>query len=227
MMMDDMALSGPNGPREASVYESIREDIIEGRLPPNSRLKVSELSGRFGTSTNPVREALHQLRGEGFVVISPNRGARVRPIDEDFVRDIVEIEILIEPYLTRAYVDIVTPPEIAELVDIQRAIDANNFADPQLHAELDSAFHRRMYDRHYNRHAVTLWWNHREILSAIGRRFPVSMSRRVAILQEHHELLAHIRAQDPEGAADAIRRHVEGAGRHVMEQLRAHRRTNP
>jgi DNA-binding GntR family transcriptional regulator len=74
---------------------------------------------------------------------------------------------------------------------------------------------------------VTLWWNHREILAAIGRRFPVSLSRRVAILQEHHELLAHIRVQDTEGAADAIRRHVEGAGRHVMEHLRAHRRTNP
>ncbi len=217
--------SGATGPRDASVYETIREDIIEGRLPSNARLKVSELSRRFGTSTNPVREALHQLRGEGFVVISPNRGARVRPIDEDFVRDIVEIEVLIEPYLTRAYVDTVTDADLADLMAIQREIDANNFADPALHADLDTQFHRRMYDRHYNRHAVTLWWNHRAILAAIGSRFSVAMSRRVAVLQEHHELLAHIRAQDAEGAAGAISRHVEGSGRHIIDQLRAHRRT--
>lgn len=223
--MDDLENAGAAGPREGSVYETIREDIIEGRLPPNARLKVSELSQRFGTSTNPVREALHQLRGEGFVVISPNRGARVRPMDEDFVRDIVEIEMLVEPYLTRSYVDTVTEADAADLAAIQREIDANNFADLALHAELDTRFHRRMYDRHYNRHAVTLWWTHREILAAIGRRFTVSLSRRVAILQEHHELLAHIRARDAEAAAGAITRHVEGAGRHVIEQLRAHRRS--
>ena len=52
--MDDLENAGAAGPREGSVYETIREDIIEGRLPPNARLKVSELSQRFGTSTNPV-----------------------------------------------------------------------------------------------------------------------------------------------------------------------------
>src|SRR6187402_3245911 len=79
------------------VYERIRDEIISGRLGSNERLKVADLAAYYGTSTNPIREALQQLRGEGFVLIEPNRGARVRPIDEDFVRDIIEIEVLIEP----------------------------------------------------------------------------------------------------------------------------------
>ncbi len=62
----------------------------------------------MGTTTNPVREALQQLRGEGFVVMMPNRGARVRAIDETFVRDIFEIEVLIEPALTRWFVGLAT-----------------------------------------------------------------------------------------------------------------------
>src|SRR5215203_7197429 len=90
-----------NGP---SVYDRLRDDIIHGRVKPNERLKVSELASRMGTSTNPVREALQQLRGEGFVIMTPNRGARVMPIDDQFVRDIYEMEMLIEPYLTRWYV---------------------------------------------------------------------------------------------------------------------------
>ncbi|TIP37561.1 MAG: GntR family transcriptional regulator, partial [Mesorhizobium sp.] len=81
----------------ASLYEQIREDIIEGRLAANERLVVTDLARRHGTSTNPVREALQLLRGEGFVTFVPNRGARVRPIDQDFVRDIYEIGVLIEP----------------------------------------------------------------------------------------------------------------------------------
>ena len=40
--------------------------------------------------------------------MEPNRGARVRPIDEDFVRDIIEIAALIEPALTRWFVTIAT-----------------------------------------------------------------------------------------------------------------------
>ncbi|TIT79151.1 MAG: GntR family transcriptional regulator, partial [Mesorhizobium sp.] len=52
----------------ASLYELIREDIIEGRLAANERLVVTDLARRHGTSTNPVREALQLLRGEGFVI---------------------------------------------------------------------------------------------------------------------------------------------------------------
>ena len=63
----------------AGVYSKIREDIIEGNIPADSRLKIRDLAARYGVSTNPVREALQQLRGEGFVIITPNRGARVRP----------------------------------------------------------------------------------------------------------------------------------------------------
>ncbi|MET0742789.1 MAG: GntR family transcriptional regulator, partial [Microvirga sp.] len=95
---DDAGAPVETGP---SVYERLRDDIIHGRVKPNERLKVAGLALRMRTSTNPVREALQQLRGEGFVVMTPNRGARVRPIDEAFVRDICEIEVLIEPALTR------------------------------------------------------------------------------------------------------------------------------
>jgi DNA-binding GntR family transcriptional regulator len=48
-----------------TIYQKIRDDIVSGRLEPLSRLKVSELAATYGTSTNPVREALQVLRGEG------------------------------------------------------------------------------------------------------------------------------------------------------------------
>ena len=60
----------------------LRSDIVSGALPAGCRLKTQELARRYGTSVNPVREALHQLNGEGFVVLSRNRGARVRELDE-------------------------------------------------------------------------------------------------------------------------------------------------
>lgn len=205
--------------QQASVYEMIREDIVSGRLGPNERLKVADLAEHYQTSTNPVREALQQLRGEGFVLMEPNRGARVRPIDADFVRDIIEIEVLIEAALTRWFVSIASDSDIVELERIQSEIEANNFEDRTRHGLLDTRFHQFIYDRHYNRHAAELWWKHREILRAISRRFPTSLSRRVSVLREHRELIERIRAQDADGAAAVVARHVEGSGRHIIEQM--------
>lgn len=209
------------------VYELIREDIISGRLEQSARLKVADLAAAYGTSTNPIREALQQLRGEGFVVIEANRGARVVAIDEAFVRDIIEIEVLIEPALTRWFVSIVTDADIVELEAAQDEIETLNFSDPKRHGELDTRFHQLIYDRHYNRHAADLWWKHREILRAISRRFPTSLSRRMSVLKEHRDLIACIRAQDADGAAAVVARHVEGSGRHIIEQMGVAKRNGP
>lgn len=216
--------AGEAAEQPGRVYERIRDEIVSGRLGPNDRLKVAELAVRYGTSTNPIREALQQLRGEGFVIMEPNRGARVRPIDEEFVRDIVEIEGLIEPAMTRWFVSIAGDADIAALEAAQTEIEDLNFADPTRHGALDTRFHQLIYDRHYNRHAAVLWWTHREILRAISRRFPTSLSRRTAVIREHRELIECIRAQDADGAARVVARHVEGSGRHIIEQMRAARR---
>lgn len=216
--------SGDNFDQPGWVYEKIRDEIISGRFGPNERLKVGDLAALYGTSTNPIREALQQLRGEGFVLIEPNRGARVRPIDEAFVRDIFEIEVLIEPALTRWFVSIADDTDIARLEAVQAEIEALNFADLKLHGQLDTRFHQLMYDRHYNRHAAELWWKHREILRAISRRYPTSLSRRAAVIREHRELIERIRAQDADGAAAIVARHVEGSGRHIIEQMGIARR---
>lgn len=205
-----------------TLHELIREDIVSGRLRPNERLKVSDLAERHGVSTSPVREALQVLRGEGFVVISPNRGARVRPIDEDFIRDIYEVETVIEPYLMRHFLEMVTEEQIAELERIQARIEENDFKDVPLHAELDEAFHLVTYRGHYNKHIFGLWQKHREILGAIAGRYPHSLSRRKAVIEEHRALIQAIRHQEVEQACAIICRHAAGSGRHTIEQLRAH-----
>jgi DNA-binding GntR family transcriptional regulator len=208
---------------ETTTYEMIREDILEGRLAAGERLKISALASRYNTSTNPIREALQQLRGEGFVVFEHNRGARVRSIDEEFVRDIYEVEVLIEPYLTKWFVGLVTDADIALLEDIQSQIESLAFKDLEANNALDTQFHRVLYDRHYNRHAVDMWWRHREILRAISRSYPLSLTRRVAVIEEHRELIAALKANDAEAAAEVMAAHVRGSGQHITEQMRAAR----
>lgn len=203
------------------IYDRLLADMLAGRIPAGARLKVSELAARYGTSTNPVREALQQLRGEGFVVIEPNRGARVRPIDEGFVRDMYEINALIEPYLVRWFSDYATDAEIGRMEAIQDEIEALGFERHDRYSQLDEAFHRVVYDRHYNRNAVELWHRHRRTLSTISRDMAIGRSRYAARQAEHRELIACLKRQDADGAARAIETHVRGSGRHIIDLLRS------
>lgn len=213
----------PTGVSEegAVVYELIRDEIISGRLEANTKLVVSELAERHRAPANAVREALQLLRSQGFVLIVHNKSARVRPIDRDFVRDVYEIGVLIEPSMVRWFVDMATPDDLAALEDIQQQIEANNFEDPILHSELDTQFHTLMYDRHYNHLAAELWWKHRELLRALARRYSYTLSRRAQVIRDHRELLGMVKAGDADSAAALIAAHVDGAGRHVLEQMRA------
>jgi DNA-binding GntR family transcriptional regulator len=211
------------GDRPATIYELIRDDIVQGRLAPNTRLKVSALAEGYGTSTNPVREALQQLRGEGFVVITPNRGARVRPMDDAFIRDVIEIELLLEPHFTRAFVDIATNDDIERLEHLQLQIEVIGFADTVRYSALDTQFHRIVYDRHYNQHALDIWWKHRDILGALSRHTRFALWRGEAIIAEHRELIACIKRHDADGAAAVVAAHVRGSGKHLTEQIRAMR----
>jgi DNA-binding GntR family transcriptional regulator len=213
--------TGASTESAAELYRAIREDIVSGRLKANERLVVSELAARHGSSTTQVREVLQLLRGEGFVVFTRNRGARVRPIDRDFIRDIYEIGVLIEPALTRWFVGMATEADIAELERIQSQIEANNFADAARHSDLDTRFHTLIYQRHYNRHAAELWWRHREVLRAVSRRFDFTLARRAQVISDHRELIAHIKAGEADKAAELVARHVEGSGLHILEHMRA------
>ncbi|KAA0892635.1 GntR family transcriptional regulator [Pusillimonas sp. ANT_WB101] len=71
----------------AAAAERLRELIIEGELPPGTRLNERALSERLGVSRTPLREAFRLLASESLVEIQPNRGARVAVLSEIDIRE--------------------------------------------------------------------------------------------------------------------------------------------
>jgi len=216
--------SGKNEERSERIedrrlHDLIREDIVEGRLQPEARLVVADLAKRYGTSSNPVREALHQLKGEGIVVISHNRGARVRAVDEDFVRNIFDIRALIEPYLARWFVDNATDQEIQTLALLQERIEATK-NDYVSYRRVNEHFHTVIYGRHPNREAIELEIRQREVLHILSRGFTISRARWQAITREHRGILEAVRQHDADAAARITEQHVRGACEHLIEQMR-------
>ena len=64
-----------------TIYESLKQSIVELALEPGSPLDEVTLAERFVMSRTPVREALVRLAAEGLVTQLPNRNTIVAPID--------------------------------------------------------------------------------------------------------------------------------------------------
>nr|WP_246461025.1 GntR family transcriptional regulator [Nocardia transvalensis] len=79
-----------NAPREV-IAQTLREEILTGRLAPGDRLREADLAARFGVSRVPVREALSQLQSEGFVTLVRYRGATVSATSGSAARELIQI----------------------------------------------------------------------------------------------------------------------------------------
>src|SRR6516162_192129 len=75
------------------VVKRIREGILDEVFKPGDRLGEAELAEKFEISRSPVRETLLALEKEGTLVISPYRGAVVKPLSAEEILDIAELRL--------------------------------------------------------------------------------------------------------------------------------------
>ena len=80
----------------SSAYEAIRQDIMEGRIPPGEKLQFDALRERYDVGISPIREALSRLHSDGWVAREEQRGYRVTAISHDELLDVVRTRVLIE-----------------------------------------------------------------------------------------------------------------------------------
>ena len=76
------------GGKEADTVHALEEDIIFGRLAPGTRLVEDALLARFPVSRHIIRQALYQLEKLGIVTRERNKGAMVRQLSPEEVRQI-------------------------------------------------------------------------------------------------------------------------------------------
>ncbi len=86
---------------DSPVAQRIRELIVEGALPPGTRVAEAALAERLGVSRTPVRNALPALANEGLLEPVGKRGYAVRGFTVDDSYRATEIRCLLEGYAAR------------------------------------------------------------------------------------------------------------------------------
>lgn len=199
---------------ETTIYARILNDIANAVFVSDDRLVTTQLAKRYNTSINPIREALKQLQGEGFVTVAPNSGARVAKFEYRTMRDVFEILELLDPYLMEWFVDGHTAEELNELHEIVKEMEALTPETQYNYRVLDTQFHLLMYTNHYNKSAVDLWRRKRLVLLAMHSSLPLNSARMSQSIKEHKEMLATIGKRDVEATLSLLRKHISNSGQY-------------
>lgn len=94
--------TGPNPAGGASrtliehTYNALRNDIIEGRLEPGSKLRIEHLRTQYAVGASTLREAITRLASDALVTAEGQRGFRVAPITLEELADLTNLRVQIE-----------------------------------------------------------------------------------------------------------------------------------
>lgn len=194
-----------------TVYEKLREAIENLDVTPGAHLQEAELASEFGVSRTPIREALRRLASEGLVELSHGRGATVAQGNLRDILDAYEARQLLEPYVAAQAARFASAsPELAEMEQKIARLSGGPSTpqDVRERENLDRELHGLIADLAGNPLITRLV---RDLHSRVQRVYLQlgSGGRFERIQKEHLQVIAAIRAADPEAAAAAMKAHLD------------------
>jgi DNA-binding GntR family transcriptional regulator len=202
------------------VTRVLRRMLIEGRFSPGERLVEESLAKEMGASRTPLREALHRLEQEGLLARRPRGGYELKPLDPAEVEEAVETRGLLESYAASLAARRATDEALDELArNIAEFARAHQRRDAAALAALNAEFHALLAQAAGSRLLIRLLEVLEGLVERISRESATGMEAGCWSLDEHREILAALRARNPEAAARAAAGHVRRGGRHILDRL--------
>jgi DNA-binding GntR family transcriptional regulator len=201
----------------AQVKDRLLRSIIEGELPPGSRIIETRIARQLGTSQAPVREALRDLATLGLVEMQAFRGARVREPHIDEMIEAMEVRGELEAIAARtAAVNLSEADMRALRALIVRMRECAEAGDAHSQALANSEFHTLVVRSSGNRTVQRLW----EILEPFARTYLTATAPGADLrwlAERHTGIVDALESRDPERAAQQMRIHAREAEEQVRE----------
>jgi DNA-binding GntR family transcriptional regulator len=97
------------------IFGKVRGDIISGKYSARDFISESEIAKEYGVSKAPVKEALHLLADQGYLVSFPRKGYMVNTFTRAEVNQIQEVRRCLESLCVQRAIEYATDEEIASL----------------------------------------------------------------------------------------------------------------
>jgi DNA-binding GntR family transcriptional regulator len=212
------------------LVQSLLSDVFSGRVRAGDHLVTQDLAERFGVSHTPVREALIALAGMGIIDLLPNRGAVVRRVSRQEVKEVCQVRRLMECEAARLACGRIALAELDLLAgELRRMMDVRNPGPsfiPKARA-IDTRLHDLIADSCGNAflaHEIgrlkmlfrafrDVAWEHDESRNDYRRLSQES--------GEHLAIVESLRLGDAKGARRAMARHIRSGIKYWSRALPA------
>lgn len=124
--------------------DMLRNLILSGSLSAGVALRQDELAKHLGVSRTPLREALHRLTAEGLIRLDHHKGAMVANPSITELKEIYELQELLECQAAKEAATRITAAKIAELR--LRVNELSKSRDSLDWIKYNLAFHACLYE---------------------------------------------------------------------------------
>lgn len=210
------------------VYEQLKEKIITLHFLPGQYLNEGALCAMLGAGRTPVHQALQRLELERLVEIMPRKGVIVQPDSIAEILKILDSRVTVEAELARNAAEQATPADAEELKTLARRGYGNGQpADVDTFITGDRAFHEKFanmagnvvlseFARSLHERSIRYWYLH--LWQTMDTK---------ATIRQHSAIADMIAKGDSDGAAKAVRDHIESLRERLMKAQSATRRIPP
>lgn len=202
------------------VYETLKQNIINGKLAPETPLRQEELSETLGVSRQPISHALVLLEREGLVAELGRKGKMVTRVDAQHLSDLYQVRAELDG-LAAALCSENRSEKLQKALNrvLQQGESAINSKSVEKLLHADAAFHRTLYDFSGNPEIGRIAdssWNH-----LVRAMHQVLNDERIhqSVWDDHRQIAEAIMNGETERARELARSHANSSGRMTFLRL--------
>jgi DNA-binding GntR family transcriptional regulator len=201
-----------------TVYEALRRAIVEHEFDAGEPLTEQELSRRFKVSRTPVREALAKLERDRLVRVVPKKGAFVRTVSADEIRELYQLREALEALAIRLAAPRLHADDLAGFDARFRAMGRRvTYAEVRAVGE---EFHNFLVKQSGNAKLMEMLEQIREQIRSVWNMSIMAPRRAQALVKEHLAILDALKrgqARRAEGLMVAHVRRVRDTIFHLLD----------
>lgn len=197
------------------IVETLKRELINGTLAPESVIVEGQIGARFGVSKTPAREALLRLSEMGFVTVLPGKGYAVTKLSWKEIKNLFEVRIMLEATAIELTANRAGPADIeaistAAALPLQPEMTIESLLDANL------TFHRAIWRAARNARLEQLA---SDVMDELMRAMHTAMlsENREEMTQQHMQLAGLVADRRSAEARAAMIAHVDATRLRVLD----------
>lgn len=200
-------------------YKSIKEAILTGDMKKNAFYSEPSLAKMLDISRTPIREALQDLSGEGFVEAVPKRGYRIRSFDVEEVENLYDFRMAIELAIVSRVAEMIDEYQLVQIENIHRLDNlAAEKNDLKSFVKINRDFHRYLASLTNNPYFIDSLNKVLELIEWAALNVPGRDRRPPQAVKEHKRIFNALKEKNPNKAHAAMEAHLISSKKQALKK---------